>query len=105
MKVRPADGLDAEAWLEMRTALWPETSEAEHRAEIAHFFSGTLGAEPAAVLIAEDSDGARIGFVELSLRRSAEGCATSPVAYLEGWYVLVRSPRDEAPRRRARPDP
>lgn len=28
-----------------------------------------------------------LGFAELSLRPCAEGCTTSPVAYLEGWYV------------------
>lgn len=94
MKVRAVERGDAAAWLEMRLALWPEGPEAEHRDEIVRFFAGTLVAEPSAVLIAEDSGGAAIGFVELSLRPCAEGCATSPVAYLEGWYV-----RPEARRR------
>ncbi len=29
-----------------------------------------------------------VGFAELSLRPWAEGCSTSPVGYLEGWYVV-----------------
>ena len=27
------------------------------------------------------------GCIEVSLRDDAEGCQTSPVAYIEGWYV------------------
>ena len=40
-----------------------------------------------AVLVADRGDGSLAGFVELGSRRYAEGCATTPVAYLEGWYV------------------
>ena len=39
-----------------------------------------------AVLLAEDSE-QLLGFAELSLRSHAEDCRTSPVAFLEGWYV------------------
>src|SRR5215471_10806196 len=31
--------------------------------------------------------GGLCGFIEGSLRNYAEGCMTSPVAYIEGWYV------------------
>ena len=31
-----------------------------------------------------------VGFAELSLRPYAEGCATTPVAFLEGWFVVPR---------------
>jgi aminoglycoside 6'-N-acetyltransferase I len=40
------------------------------------------------VLLAEDTSGRIVGFVELSIRPSAEGCKNSPVAYLEGWFVV-----------------
>lgn len=40
-----------------------------------------------AVLVADRGDGMLAGFVEVGSRNYAEGCATSPVAYLEGWYV------------------
>ena len=40
-----------------------------------------------AVLVAERDDGTLAGFVEIGSRNYAEGCETSPVAYLEGWYV------------------
>lgn len=38
------------------------------------------------VLLAE-TDGQVVGFLEASLRDYAEGCETSPVSYLEGWFV------------------
>jgi aminoglycoside 6'-N-acetyltransferase I len=44
-------------------------------------------AMPEAVLLAEAADGALTGFAEVSRRLYAEGCETSPVGFLEGWYV------------------
>jgi len=81
--VRPVRPPDAAAWLRMRQDLWPDQSGA-HDADIREFFSGSCAADE--VLVAEHN-GALSGFVELSLRAYAEGCETSPVAYLEGWYV------------------
>jgi aminoglycoside 6'-N-acetyltransferase I len=46
------------------------------------------------VLIAFDHADRPLGFAELSLRSIAEGCHSSPVAYLEGWFV------EESERRR-----
>jgi aminoglycoside 6'-N-acetyltransferase I len=85
MTVRSATPRDAAAWEAMRQALWPDESN-DHAREIAAFFRG--GATmPLAVLLAVDSDSRPIGFVELSIRPYAEGCDTSRVAFLEGWYV------------------
>jgi aminoglycoside 6'-N-acetyltransferase I len=84
MMVRPAARSDAQGWLRMRCALWPE-GQADHPAEIQDFFEGHAR-EPLAVLVAEE-DSALIGFAELSIRNIAEGCSSGRVAYLEGWYV------------------
>ncbi len=46
-----------------------------------------------AVLVAETERGELLGFAELSLRQYAEDCRTSPVAFLEGWYVLPSARR------------
>jgi aminoglycoside 6'-N-acetyltransferase I len=80
--VRPARPEDKAAWHEMRGALYGE----DHSLlpEIEEFFAGHSAM--AAVFIAE-SDGEPIGFIELGLRNYAEGCRTSPVAYVEGLYV------------------
>lgn len=69
----------------MRAALWPNEDADFLGHETLMHFSGTPLAE--AVFICEDLDGAACGFLELSLRPYAEGCATTPVPYIEGWFV------------------
>jgi aminoglycoside 6'-N-acetyltransferase I len=86
MVVREVRAADAEVWLRLRRAFWPDGSEAEHATEIAAFLDGQA-AEPLAVLVVEDGPPAPVGFVELSIRPCAEGCRTNRVAYLEGWCV------------------
>ncbi len=39
------------------------------------------------VFVAEREDGSIAGFVEVGARPYADGCDTSPVAYIEAWYV------------------
>jgi aminoglycoside 6'-N-acetyltransferase I len=89
IRVRPAHHADVPRWAELRAALWPDGSPAEHAAEARAFFdlneSGDATLE--AVLVAEDPAEGVIGFAELSRRPYAEGCTTSPVGFLEGWYV------------------
>ena len=74
---------DRPEWLRMRQALWPENSAAEHQAEIEEI----LGAANQTVFVARRPTGGLCGFVEVSLRPWAEGCASHPVGYIEGWYV------------------
>lgn len=74
----------------MRLALWPEGDADDHRAGMAQW----LSARDAAILVAERGGGGLCGFAEVGTRAHAEGCDSSPVAYLEGWYV------DEDSRRR-----
>jgi aminoglycoside 6'-N-acetyltransferase I len=88
--VRLAQPTDAAAWLQLRHALWPEGSEAEHREEIERFFAGDAR-EPLAVLVAEDGAGCPVGLAELSIRTDAEGCVSDRIAYLEGWFVAPES--------------
>ncbi|MHA6298702.1 aminoglycoside 6'-N-acetyltransferase [Devosia sp. CAU 1758] len=84
MNIFVAGTADAEDWVAMRTALWPDSSD-EHATEIAGLLvdSGhTLN------LIARSDDGAALGFLEASLRYDyVEGCKSSPVAFLEGIFV------------------
>lgn len=94
--VRPVTPADTREWERMREALWP-SEPGEHAGEIEKFFAGELH-EPLAVLLAVDESGNTLGFAELSIRNYAEGCATSRVAYLEGWYVEPRAPRRGAGR-------
>jgi aminoglycoside 6'-N-acetyltransferase I len=84
MHIRPYEAKDRDEWLRMRRALWPELvceSEEKDAAE--------WSARPdAVVIVAERSaDAGLAGFVELGARPYADGCNTSPVAFLEAWYV------------------
>jgi aminoglycoside 6'-N-acetyltransferase I len=84
MQVRPAKHDDKPAWLRMRTALWPE-SPGDHEPELTAYFAGE--SPIAAVFVVERPDGRLAGFLECGVRAYAEGCATSPVGYIEAWWV------------------
>jgi aminoglycoside 6'-N-acetyltransferase I len=92
MQVRHVEPGDRSDWIALRLALWPDEDEAAHRSVMERFFlgPGTLGTMPEAVLVAvaPGSHPAVIGFAEVSRRAYAEGCNTSPVGFLEGWYVV-----------------
>lgn len=57
---------------------------ADHDAEIIAIMNDP---ERNAVFVYARADGRLGGFIEVGLRSYAEGCSTSPVAYVEGWYV------------------
>ncbi|NWG91505.1 MAG: GNAT family N-acetyltransferase [Parvularculaceae bacterium] len=65
----------------MRALLWP----GDHELEIGAHFDG--GPATAAVFVVDLGDGRLGGFIEVGARAYAEGCDTSPVAYVEGWWV------------------
>lgn len=84
MNIRQRLEADDPEWLRMRQALWPELSPEEHRKEMRAW----LARPDAVVFVASRTTGSGLaGFAEVGTRSLAEGCGTSPVAYLEGWYV------------------
>lgn len=85
MRVRPLELRDRSAWADMRAALWPEEDAAELAHETVKHFAGAKAADE--VFVAEDVGGRVAGFLELSLRSYAEGCTSSPVPYIEAWFV------------------
>ena len=91
MKIRPATKEDAAAWSALRVALWPDEDAQLLRADVRAFFNGEIPPPVlAAVFLAEAEDGAITGMLELSLRPYADGCESSPVPYVEGWYVAEK---------------
>ncbi len=83
MIIRPVEERDFDEWLRMRLTLWPDQPADDLRAEMA-----TLCAdESTATYVADRGGGALGGFVEAGQRKYAEDCDTSPVGYIEGWYV------------------
>jgi aminoglycoside 6'-N-acetyltransferase I len=82
--IRPVESRDREEWLRMRLSFWPGDA-ANHSAEIDAGLSGT--ADDWVTLIAELPDGTLCGFLEVGTRPFADGCDSSPVGYIEGWWV------------------
>ena len=81
--IRRAEARDLDGWARLRQALWPDGSDAEHRAECV----AMLQHDEQAAFVALAGTTA-IGFAEATLRRDhVNGCDTSPVAFLEGVYV------------------
>jgi len=67
----------------MSVALFPEYS-ADDLAKGMTEFRARKDAE---VFLAEREDGTVSGFVEVGSRPYADGCDTSPVGYIEAWWV------------------
>jgi aminoglycoside 6'-N-acetyltransferase I len=76
------DTSDFTEYCELRRKLWPmsdDVNRSEARAIVAD-------ANRWAVFVAR-SDDRVAGFVEVHLRDHAEGASTSPVGFVEGWFV------------------
>lgn len=82
VSVREATAEDAVAWRRMQEALFGEDADVSE--EVRGYFSKKPEDEMA--MIAE-SGGEPSGFVVVGTRSYAEGCTTSPVAYVEALYV------------------
>lgn len=82
--IRPAVPTDAAGWQNLRSQLWPDADSAR---EIAQYFAA-IPKRRGQVLVATDDSGTVCGFIELSVRHDwVEGSTSSPVAYVEGWFV------------------
>jgi aminoglycoside 6'-N-acetyltransferase I len=99
--IRQAKPADRDQLAQLRAALWPNTSAAEHARELEPILAGdTPGAMPLINFVAEAEDGTLAGFAEVDLRSHADGCDPArPVGYLEGWYVTAECRRTGVGRR------
>lgn len=78
---RPSDWNE---WLRMSKALFTVEWTDEDVAEM----QVTLARSDAAVIVLERPDGKSLaGYVEVGARSVVDGCLTSPVGYIEAWYV------------------
>ena len=89
-QLRAARPSDRDNLAQLRHALWPGSSSADHAKELDLLLTGKApGILPATVLVAEADDASIIGFLEAGLRSHADGCDPAhPVGYVEGWYVI-----------------
>jgi aminoglycoside 6'-N-acetyltransferase I len=89
--VNPCVSVSQPGWLELRERLWPDATRSEHLAEMAEFLT-----EPGrfAQFVEYDAMGKALGFLEASIRSDyVNGTDASPVAFLEGIYVLPEARR------------
>jgi aminoglycoside 6'-N-acetyltransferase I len=81
--IRRARPEDKPEWFRMRFLLWPDHTEAE----LLEGLDEILSSEDEPVFVALRASGGLGGFLEGGTRKYADGCDTSPVGYIEGWYV------------------
>lgn len=82
-QVRTVQAQDLPMWAALREALWPDAEGAGELAEISADF---VRLDHVAFVAVADDDA--VGMAEASLRREyVNGTGSSPVAFLEGWYV------------------
>ena len=74
-------------WLASRRVLFDDEDAGLLGEEERQIIAGEFRGLPCVVRVAWDG-AERVGFAEVGLRTGAEGCLTSPVCYLEGWWVV-----------------
>ena len=79
MNIRPLQASETAHYLPLRMELWPDADSLEEITEILE--------DPEAEILVAEENGEMVGLAEASLRKYADGCDSSPVGYLEGWYV------------------
>ena len=81
-KVKKGDFIE---WVRMRQSLWPESSD-DHESEVKNYFKGK-NRNITITFVLEREKGKFGGFIEINKRSYAEGAKSSPVPYIEGWYI------------------
>jgi aminoglycoside 6'-N-acetyltransferase I len=87
MKFHLATLADFNIWHRMREELYGGIDPAHSEAEIRHIVEDPA---LATYLVFDENETAPIGMLELSLRNIVDGCLSSPVAYIEGLYVVEK---------------
>ena len=83
LTIRRATSADKPEWLRMRLLLWPYGTAEGFSIDM----DGLLADPLTPVFVAAHPGGGLGGFLEAGTRKYAEGCESSPVGYIEGWYV------------------
>ncbi len=84
------------AWLKLRIALWPDASSVEHQEDMDDQVSSP---DKYIQFLVRADDGRALGLAEASIRTDyVNGTGSSPVAFLEGLYVIPEGRRQGAAR-------
>lgn len=91
LSIECCDCVDQPGWLALRAALWPDTPAAEHLDEMTAFLSNP---SRFLQLVARAPGGQPVGLAEASVRHDyVNGTEASPVAFLEGLFVVAEQRR------------
>jgi aminoglycoside 6'-N-acetyltransferase I len=90
MRVNTLRRSQIDEWRRLRQALWPEVTPDRHNREMADIL-GDL--EFNSIFIGIGAGKHAVGFLEASIRLTAEGCRPGPIGYIEAWYVEPESRR------------
>ncbi len=82
IEVRRVLQADREIWFHMRKGIWPEAPDEYLSYDLDEILDSDIDAVFMAFV-----DGQPAGMIEARLREYGEGCETSPVGYIEGWFV------------------
>ena len=83
MRIRRYHIGDWDELYRLTQALFPGSSSEEEAAEL----QTSLGRADTCVFVLDRENGKLAGYVEAAERSIVDGCATSPVGYIEAWYV------------------
>ena len=91
MKIEACESADHPGWLRLRQALWPDSTREQHLAEMTAFLSNPARFRQ---FIAYSRSREAVGLAEASIRSDyVNGTESSPVAFLEGLYVVPQARR------------
>jgi aminoglycoside 6'-N-acetyltransferase I len=89
--IEPCASVEQSGWLALRQALWPHCTREQHLSEMSSFIANP---QRYSQFMAYSSSRESIGFAEASVRSDyVNGTESSPVAFLEGIYVLPEARR------------
>lgn len=83
LTIRRATRADKSEWLRIRLLLWPYGTAKGFSSDMDSALADPL----TPVFVIARPGGGLGGFLEAGMRKYAEGCESSPVGYIEGWYV------------------
>lgn len=82
IEIRKVTNAEKDAWFQMRKGVWPEAED-----DYLMFDMDEILASAEDVIFMAFVDGKSAGMIEASIREYAEGCESSPVGYIEAWFV------------------
>ena len=91
MLIEACESTEHPGWLRLRQALWPECPREQHFSEMSSFVADP---QRHGQFLAYSASREAVGLVEASVRHEhVNGTESSPVAFLEGLYVVPQARR------------